>query len=92
MTAIKYSPYIPNIDAWVEFFKNQPLEYKSFYTIGKTKQEGEDMEAVKLVSPTQSAVEQAKSALKRELDIDQHFPILKRSRKSYNSQSKSRKK
>lgn len=70
MSAIKYSPYIPNVDAWVEFYKNQPKEYKQFYTIGKAKQRGEDMNPIKLISPTESVIEQAKSSLKRKLEIE----------------------
>ena len=70
MSAIKFSPYIPNVEAWVEFYKNQPNEHKPFYTIGKPKQKGEEMQAIKLVTPTQSAIERAKSSLKREREID----------------------
>lgn len=80
MAAIKYSPYIPNIDAWVSFFKNQPLEHKSFYTIGKSKNEGDDMDAVKLISPTQSVVDQAKSELQREREAGEIYPTINRKR------------
>ena len=70
MSAIKYSPYIPNVDAWVDYFKNQPREYGHFYTIGRPKQKGEEMEAVKLVTPTEQAVEQARARMRRESDDD----------------------
>ena len=73
MAAIKYSPYIPNTDAWVEYFKNQPKEYKKFYTIGRPKQKGEEMDPIKLVTPTAQAVEQAKSTMKRQHDIEDIF-------------------
>ena len=83
MSAIKYSPYIPNIDAWVDYFKNQPVEYKKFYTIGRAKHKGEDMNSIKLVTPTEQVVQQAKSELKREMDdSDAEEHVLKRRKKS----------
>lgn len=79
MSAIKYSPYIPDVDAWVKFYENQPKEYKNFYTIGKAKQKGEDMQPMKLVSPTEMAVDQARASVKREREIeDALLPILKK--------------
>ena len=63
---MSYSVYIPNIDAWKQHFKHPPKGNKKFYTISTTKQQhGEDMEPIKLVTPTQSVVEQARSNLKR---------------------------
>ena len=71
MPGIKYSPYIPNVEAWVNYFKNQPSrEYKKFYSIGQPNQRGEDMDSIKLVSPTEQMVEQAKSRMKREREDD----------------------
>ena len=92
MSAIKYSPYIPNTDAWVKYFKNQPQEYKKFYTIGRPKQKGEDMDPIKLVTPTEQAVEQARSAIKRQIDIEDLFENLKRARSSSASRKRPGKK
>ena len=92
MSAIKYSPYIPNTDAWVKYFKNQPQEYKKFYTIGRPKQKGEDMDPIKLVTPTEQAVEQARSAIKRQIDIEDLFENLKRARSSSTSKKKKQQK
>lgn len=66
----KFSLYVPNIEAWKKFYENQPQEYKSFYTIGHHQHPGEKMEAVKLVTPTESVIEQAKSDLKRQRRLD----------------------
>lgn len=82
MAAIKFSPYIPNVEAWVEFYKHQPNENRTFYTIGKAKQKGEELDAIKLITPTESVIEQAKSSLKREREIEDTFPIAKKSRQS----------
>lgn len=78
MSAIKFSPYIPNVEAWVEFYKNQADEYKPFYTIGKPKQKGEEMDPIKLITPTESVIERAKSTLKRERETDDMLPARKR--------------
>ena len=78
MSAIKFSPYIPNVEAWVEFYKNQPKEVKSFYTIGNSKQPGEEMEAIKVMSPTESVVDQARSELKREAENEEHTHLSKK--------------
>ena len=75
MSFIKYSPYIPNVEAWVDYFKNQPLnEHKKFYTIGQPKQKGADMDALKLVIPTEQVVEQARQQLKRSNDEPEVVP------------------
>ncbi len=96
MAAIRYSPYIPNIQAWVDYFKHQPKEYKKFYTIGRPKHKGEDMEAIKLVTPTEQVVDQAKSAVKRERDIEDTFKASKKpackKRKRVGTKSSSKKK
>ena len=63
---MSYSPYIPNFEAWKRHFTNPPKEHKSFYTISHAKQLGRDMDPIKLVSPTEQIVEQAKSSLKRQ--------------------------
>ena len=70
MAFIKFSPYVPNIQAWVDFYENQPKEYKSFYTIGSTKRKGEKLESVKLISPTEAVVDRARSEIKRQEEVD----------------------
>ena len=61
-----YSPYIPNIDAWKSHFRTIPREHKKFYTISHhTKQLGEHMDPIKIISPTEQDLERAKSNLKR---------------------------
>ena len=89
MPSVKYSPYIPNVESWIEYFKNQPKEYKSFYTIGRPKHRGEDMDPIKLVSPTEQAVEQAKSRMKRkrEEEDDKSFDEWKT---NYNQKKKNK--
>ena len=87
MAAIKYSPYIPNVEAWIDYFKNQPKEYKKFYTIGRPKQRGEDMDPIKMVSPTEQVVEQAKSRMKRAREDDVETQSCRR-RKTDNKQKK----
>lgn len=67
---MSYSPYIPNIDAWKHHFQNPPKETKSFYTIGLAKHHGQNMEPIKLISPTEQVVEQAKSVMKRKREND----------------------
>ena len=86
MAAIKYSPYIPNVEAWVDYFKNQPKEYKKFYTIGRPKQKGEDMDPIKMISPTEQVVEQAKSRMKRAREDDVETESCRR--KTDNKQKK----
>ena len=84
MSGIKYSPYIPNVDAWVDYFKNQPKEYSQFYTIGRPKQKGEDMTAIKLVTPTEQVVQQAKANMRREREEDEmseEYPVSKKARR-----------
>lgn len=71
MTTIKYSPYIPDVDAWLDYFKNPAKEYKKFYTIGRPKQKSAELETIKLVTPTQQVVEQAKSRMKREREEEE---------------------
>ena len=95
MAAIKYSPYIPNVDAWVKFYQNQPREYKRFYTIGKPKHKGEDMDPIKLVTPTESVTERAKSTLKRDRAIEEMIlegkrPIRKPKNKTLQQATKNR--
>ena len=81
---MSYSVYIPNIDAWKQHFKHPPKGNKKFYTISTTKQQhGEDMEPIKLVTPTQSVVEQARSNLKRMCrDEDARLIIQQKHKKS----------
>jgi len=71
---MSYSPYIPNIDVWKDHFKNPPKENKRFYTIGRVKHHGQDMDPIKLVTPTEQVVEQAKSTLKRSREMDDFLP------------------
>lgn len=67
---MSFSPYIPNMKAWKEHFQNPPKSYKTFYTIGRAKQHGEQLDPIKLVTPTEMVVEQAKSDLQRERYMD----------------------
>jgi hypothetical protein len=62
---MSYSLYIPNIEAWKRYFKNPSKERKTFYTVSHASQHGEKLDPIKLVSPTEQIVEQAKSSLKR---------------------------
>ena len=62
---MSYSPYIPNITAWKDHFKRATKEHKKFYTISHVKQLGEKLEAIKLVTPTESVVERARSTVRR---------------------------
>ena len=62
---MSYSPYIPNITAWKDHFKRATKEHKTFYTISHVKQLGEKLEAIKLVTPTESVVERARSTVRR---------------------------
>ena len=57
---------MPNFEAWKQHFTNSPKEHKYFYTISPAKKSSHDMDPIKLVSPTEQIVEQAKSSLKRE--------------------------
>ena len=97
MSGIKFSPYIPNVEAWVDYFKDQPKEYKKFYTIGRPKLKGEDMNPIKLVTPTEQVIEQARSEMKRQRDEDNkpYSPPKKRrkiSRKIPKSSAKGKRK
>ena len=82
---MSYSPYIPNIKAWVEHFKHPRKEQKRFYTLQTGKQLGEDMEPLKFVSATEQMVDQAKSSLERERENDQEYtyPTKKKVKKTY---------
>jgi hypothetical protein len=95
MSGIKFSPYIPNVEAWIDYFKEQPNEYKKFYIIGRPKQKGEDMNPIKLITPTEQVVEQARSQMKRENDNDTDYediskPRRKRKRNITKSSAKSK--
>ena len=92
MPGIKYSPYIPNVDAWVDYFKNQPKGHKRFYSIGGSKQRGEEMDPIKLVSPTEQSVQQAKSRMKREQEEDKLVQSAPAKRRKTNSQTLKKKK
>ena len=92
---MSYSPYVPDIQAWVEHFKNKPKNsgIKKFYTIGRPKQHGEKMDPIKLVTPTEQVVQQAKSELKSEREEDKATVQTKRrksrrARKTLNEKSK----
>ena len=58
-------PYVPDVEAWKEHFMNfTPSTPKPFYVI-KDRQRGDgQIPSVKLVTPTQQVVEQAKAQLK----------------------------
>ena len=81
---MSYSPYIPNVEGYEHYFKNQPKEYKRFYTISHTKQLGENLEPIKLVSPTEQTLEQARMSLQRMKEDEKRFtrPNSKRKRNS----------
>ena len=64
------------MDSWRNYFKQQTNEHKSFYTLPNSSQHGEKMDAIKLVSPTEQIVEQAKSSLKRIREDDDTRYIL----------------
>ena len=88
-----YSLYVPNTDTWREHFLKGQTKQKSFYTINKSKKLGESLDAVKIVSPTEQMVEQAKSTLKRyheEEELADHHPqkAIKRSKGGNKSHSK----
>lgn len=73
------SPYIPNIEAWKKNFGKS--KRKNFHIISNAKQTGEDIQPVKLVTPTAQIVAQAKSTMKRER-MDADLPKPKRKRNS----------
>ena len=60
-----YVPYTPDLEAWKKHFVNYaPSRAKKFYTL-KNKQQGDGAyPAIKLVTPTEQFVEQAKAQLK----------------------------
>ena len=70
--AYRYSPYIPDIDQWVRAFRERRENSNAgggnpkYISIGTPKQLGESMSSVKLITPTESVVEQAKAELKRD--------------------------
>ena len=89
MSAIKFSPYIPNVEAWTHYFEDQPKEYKKFYTIGRPKQKGEEMNPIKLVTPTQQVIEQARSQMKRQNETENEVQEVTKKRKIKRSVKKS---
>ncbi len=56
-------PYIPDPDVWKYYFSNPSREYREFYTVSKSKQQGNGDGSIKLVSPTAHAIEQAKATI-----------------------------
>ena len=72
---MSYSQYIANVEAWKKYFKQPTKEHKRIYTIPNSSQHGEKLSPIKLVSPTEQILEQAKSSLKRmkEEDYAQQF-------------------
>ncbi len=72
---MSYSPYIANTESWKNYFKHPNKEHKKFYTIPKSTRSPEKLDAIKLVSPTEQIVEQAKASLKR-LREDENAQIL----------------
>ncbi len=62
----KYSPYIPDLEAWKDHFTNSTARHKSFHPLETVKtQLGEKTDAIKLVVPTIQQVQQAEADLKR---------------------------
>ena len=62
---MSYSPYVANTESWKNYFKRPAKEHQKFYTIPNSSQRDEKTDAIKLVSPTEQIVEQAKASLKR---------------------------
>jgi hypothetical protein len=60
-----YVPYVPDLEAWKKHFVNYtPSKTKKFYTL-KNKQQGEgSYPSIKLVTPMEQFVEQAKAKAK----------------------------
>ena len=75
---------------WQKHFENPPKETKKFYTIAKSKQLGEQLIPLKLVSPTEQLVDQAKSNLKRERDGDECGSTYKRQKRVKPAKKKSK--
>jgi hypothetical protein len=63
---LAYVPYVPDLESWKDHFKNYvPSGPKPFYTIKKRQQGEGTLPTIKLVTPTQQFVEQAKSQMKK---------------------------
>lgn len=61
---MSFVPYVPNLDEWKEHFKNfTPSKPRAFYTL-KKKHKGHGALPIKLVTPTEQLVQQARSSLK----------------------------
>ena len=69
-----YSPYISNVEAWKHEFTQPNYKYKNFYTLKRSGQHGEKMDSIKLVTPTEQAVERAKSALEENDKLEKFIP------------------
>ena len=67
-----YERYVPNIDAWIAHFSGTDhLEHKKFHIVDETKKLTTpltEVPMIKLVSPTEQAVHQARATLERERD------------------------
>ncbi len=62
----KYSPYIPDLEAWKNHFTKSTTRHKSFHPLESIKtQLREKTDAIKLVVPTEQQVQQAEAELKR---------------------------
>jgi hypothetical protein len=72
---MKLVPYVCDVNKWVEHFRSLPTtrKYQKFYVLKEPKQKVAESNPVKLVTPTQQVVEQAKATLKRKIE-DAEFP------------------
>ena len=86
-----YSPYIANVESWKHEFTQPNHHYKPFYTLKNNTQHGEKMDPIKLVTPTEQAVDRAKSVLRENQQLESILPRIKRtlSRKRKQSSTKS---
>ena len=85
--------YIPDGDAWKKYFANPPSsDHKKFYTIqGKAQQHGENLDGIKLVTPTAQVIQQARATMERIHKSDE-FECPKKRKKSAAAADPKRKK
>ena len=64
MSPAKFSTYLPDSTKWTRYVTQNSNTYQAFYTLpGSTIQPGEQLSMLKLISPTEQVLEQAKSTL-----------------------------
>ncbi len=59
MGTFQYSPYLPDAKNWVGYFTNPSKRYRTVHVIPSSSNPGEKVMGMKLVSPTEAAVDQA---------------------------------